>query len=52
VGEEEDASDPRGRELLWAGRGGHWFVYDAATGGAILSTTFTTGKRKYRSMQV
>ena len=44
---------PAAVSSVWAGRGGHWFVNDAAaTGGAILSTTFTAGKRKYRSMQV
>jgi len=42
---------PRPRAPMRAGRGGHWFV-NAANGGAILSTTFTAGKRKYRSMQV
>ena len=44
---------PAAASSVWAGRGGHWFVNDAAaTGGAILSTTFTAGKREYRSMQV
>jgi len=43
---------PAAASSVWAGRGGHWFVNATAAGGAILSTTFTAGKRKYRSMQV